>query len=565
MANINISFDNKNYNIDEASLSSASAKLKSHLLNVMNGTGSTIDFGGITYNIDSAKLLSATNTFISHLGTISGSGYNVILNGVNYSVDPNKLSGAITELHEVLGGLNSGGGSSSDRELIIEIQNKEFIFNPGTASYVTANSDWFPLEENTEYVVVWDGVEYPVISYRCVYNGTDAIILGNEQFVKNGVLEFTEPFVIGRGVSNNMCSIQTQDNSTTIHSVTIYKILGGLNSDDDNGGSGDDSAQASEYGYVTKISIGSNVQDIAINKDGTHVAVGLTSSVSAPLVYDISGGEPTIIAHGNSSGTMRKYDYNYNESYLYGFNFTGSSTSKKTYTYKFAVKGGTYGAAETVKTTGSEIDYGSFIRCSPVADIIAYGTPNKNNSAMNLNGVDVVLGGANASVAEFSPDGRYFAVSSRTRTVAQEGGENYCVEIYNVSDASLYRTINFGAGYARNVSFNKDSSLIAVCAGSAPYFRVYSVFTGEMVYSFDPSEFATIGACYFLFGTNELFVATGSTVRAFNFSEPSNPQEIENIPKYQGGNVFNIRSNKSGTRIAIYENTSHTIEIWERL
>lgn len=113
MAKIDILFDNKNYNIDEASLSSASAKLKSHLSTVMSGSGSTIDFGGIAYNIDSAKLTTAMNTFITHLGTISGSGYNVILNGVNYSVDPNKLSGAIAELHEVLGGLNSGGGSNS--------------------------------------------------------------------------------------------------------------------------------------------------------------------------------------------------------------------------------------------------------------------------------------------------------------------------------------------------------------------------------------------------------------------------------------------------------------------
>lgn len=108
MAKIDILFDNKNYNIDEASLSSASAKLKSHLSTVMSGSGSTIDFGGVTYNIDSAKLLSATNSLISHLGTISGSGYNVILNGVNYSVDPNKLSGAVAYLHTVLGGLNSG-------------------------------------------------------------------------------------------------------------------------------------------------------------------------------------------------------------------------------------------------------------------------------------------------------------------------------------------------------------------------------------------------------------------------------------------------------------------------
>lgn len=108
MAKIDINFNDKNYTIDEASLSSASATLRTHLSTVMNGTGAVINLGGTSYGVDSAKLATATNAFVSHLGTIAGSGYKVMVGDVEYGVGTDKVSGAVAELETVLGGLNSG-------------------------------------------------------------------------------------------------------------------------------------------------------------------------------------------------------------------------------------------------------------------------------------------------------------------------------------------------------------------------------------------------------------------------------------------------------------------------
>lgn len=115
MAKINIPFNNKNYNVDESSLSTASSALRSHLQNVMNGTGAMINLDGSSYNVDSAKLQNATSNFVSHLGTVSGSGYKITVGGVEYGIDSTKMQKAIADLHAVLGGLLSGGdGSTGD-------------------------------------------------------------------------------------------------------------------------------------------------------------------------------------------------------------------------------------------------------------------------------------------------------------------------------------------------------------------------------------------------------------------------------------------------------------------
>ena len=50
MSIINISFNNKNYNIDKSSFSTSIDTLKSHLSTVMNGSGSVITFDGVSYN-----------------------------------------------------------------------------------------------------------------------------------------------------------------------------------------------------------------------------------------------------------------------------------------------------------------------------------------------------------------------------------------------------------------------------------------------------------------------------------------------------------------------------------
>lgn len=104
MAKYNISFNDKNYSIDETPLSAASTALKSHFSTVMNGTGATVNFGGTAYGIDSAKLSTARNTFVSHLGTIAGNGHKVVVNGTEYNVDSSKLQNAISEIETVLAG-----------------------------------------------------------------------------------------------------------------------------------------------------------------------------------------------------------------------------------------------------------------------------------------------------------------------------------------------------------------------------------------------------------------------------------------------------------------------------
>ncbi len=107
MAKININLNNKTYSIDESTLDTATAELKSHLSITMNGTGAAISLGGIAYNVDSAKLSAAQNDFTSHLSTISGSGFKVAIGGVEYSVDSTNVSSAFDELESTLGDLSS--------------------------------------------------------------------------------------------------------------------------------------------------------------------------------------------------------------------------------------------------------------------------------------------------------------------------------------------------------------------------------------------------------------------------------------------------------------------------
>lgn len=93
-----ILFNDKNYSIDEAALAAASSELKSHLSEVMNGSGAVINFGGVAYSIDSAKLSAAENNFAAYLNAIGG-GAPGDANKPQYGVnDPTvNLSGAVPE------------------------------------------------------------------------------------------------------------------------------------------------------------------------------------------------------------------------------------------------------------------------------------------------------------------------------------------------------------------------------------------------------------------------------------------------------------------------------------
>lgn len=153
MANFNIPFNNKNYSVDEQSLSSASNSLKSHLSTTMSGSGATINFGGTTYNVDSAKLLAATNDFISHLGTVAGNGYKVIVNGVEYSVGSDKVAGAVSDLEIVLGNLHS----EDDGVIKPEKNQYGFYFNVPYISERDSYKDAYIFYENETYAYFCDG------------------------------------------------------------------------------------------------------------------------------------------------------------------------------------------------------------------------------------------------------------------------------------------------------------------------------------------------------------------------------------------------------------------------
>ena len=63
MSKTNILFYDKNYLIDDSTISTVTAELQSPLSNKMNGDGATINLGGVSYNVDSNKLQETTKDF----------------------------------------------------------------------------------------------------------------------------------------------------------------------------------------------------------------------------------------------------------------------------------------------------------------------------------------------------------------------------------------------------------------------------------------------------------------------------------------------------------------------
>lgn len=107
MAKINISFYDVNYSIEESSLAKAVDEFHNHLYSNMRGFGSVINFGGTAYNVDYATLSSATSDFIVHLGNIAGNGLKVTIDGVEYPFDPTKVQDAISDLASFLESLSN--------------------------------------------------------------------------------------------------------------------------------------------------------------------------------------------------------------------------------------------------------------------------------------------------------------------------------------------------------------------------------------------------------------------------------------------------------------------------
>ena len=133
MSKLNISFNNKKYEIDESALSSASAALKTHLSTVMNGTGATINLDGTDYSVDSTKLSNATSAFVTYLNSISGNGSKVTIGGVEYGVDSDKIAGAISELEGTLNTLSGGSTPDAPTEERLEGDGAEFYTMAPTA------------------------------------------------------------------------------------------------------------------------------------------------------------------------------------------------------------------------------------------------------------------------------------------------------------------------------------------------------------------------------------------------------------------------------------------------
>jgi hypothetical protein len=99
-----IKFNNKEFQIDDATLAPAKTELKSHLSTVMAGTGATITIDGTSYNVDATKLAAAKDDFVAHLGTIAGDGAKITVGNTEYSIDSTKIAGAISELESALSG-----------------------------------------------------------------------------------------------------------------------------------------------------------------------------------------------------------------------------------------------------------------------------------------------------------------------------------------------------------------------------------------------------------------------------------------------------------------------------
>jgi hypothetical protein len=175
MAKIKIPFNNKNYSVDEQSLSTASDALKSHLQTVMNGPGATIKLGETAYNVDSTKLTATTNALISHLGTVSGNGYKVKINGIEYGVDADKMAGAIAQIEAVLSGLHNSDG--------IELPEKNeygFYYNvPYIGHIVEDYGDGYIEEYNTAMIFYEDSKIVCLYEEKTEYENSNYFTFGD--------------------------------------------------------------------------------------------------------------------------------------------------------------------------------------------------------------------------------------------------------------------------------------------------------------------------------------------------------------------------------------------------
>lgn len=168
-----IKFNNKEFQIDDATLAPSTASLKSHLSTVMNGAGAIINLGDTAYSVDSAKLTTATNDFVSHLNTIAGNGSKVVIGGVEYGVDSGKIASAFSELQTAFDNLASGGGSTPEEERLEGDGQKFYKMAPSTLSFRSTA----PLNELQDIQI--DGVTVDPANYT-LEEGSTIVKLSHE-------------------------------------------------------------------------------------------------------------------------------------------------------------------------------------------------------------------------------------------------------------------------------------------------------------------------------------------------------------------------------------------------
>ena len=310
------------------------------------------------------------------------------------------------------------------------------------------------------------------------------------------------------------------------------------------------------YSFVAKITDFDNtsISGYAVNNAGNVLAVVAQAAVANPALWDISGETPVKIENASASvESAASIDYNADNSKLHVQLRSGAYGGNSYYDVS-----NNYALANYTKYTVAA-NFG--VCSSPVDAAWAWGMNYyPSTSSPSVRRVQLIKAdgttksitlSANAKQMIYSQDGAYLACACYTTGVV----------IYDAATGDKLRTIAT-ASAAWATSFSADGSKLVVCTAGAPYIEVYSISNGSKICDFADWVTATGGAA-FTTGTNDLVVGSGATVKVYDFSGTS-PVEIEEVPTYSGAAVTGIKSNHSGTRVIIADDTNDTIEIWGR-
>ena len=97
-----------------------------------------------------------------------------------------------------------------------------FAYNESVGIYLKSGYSLFALQEGETYRVLWDGKQHTCVAYSHLYNGYDAVCLGNEGFAKGESTDLIEPFVIYHVLASGYNGLGAMDSETS-HTVAIYQ------------------------------------------------------------------------------------------------------------------------------------------------------------------------------------------------------------------------------------------------------------------------------------------------------------------------------------------------------